>query len=124
MGVDRLRRRPGEADRVDDRGVVESVGEDLGLGVAERVQHGVVGVPAGGVGERRFGAEEAGEVGLEVANRVFEVTGASSTTTATGLDLHWRNIRTHSLHDPVDYKRIEVGAHFLNGTVQPVSLYT
>ncbi|WP_395243897.1 acyl-CoA dehydrogenase family protein [Agromyces sp. MMS24-K17] len=64
------------------------------------------------------------EVGLEVANRVFEVTGASSTTTATGLDLHWRNIRTHSLHDPVDYKRIEVGAHFLNGTVQPVSLYT
>jgi hypothetical protein len=36
----------------------------------------------------------------------------------------WRNIRTHSLHDPVDYKKIEVGAHFLNGTVQPVSLYT
>ncbi|QAY74019.1 acyl-CoA dehydrogenase [Agromyces protaetiae] len=64
------------------------------------------------------------EVGLEVASRVFEVTGASSTKTATGLDLHWRNIRTHSLHDPVDYKRIEVGAHFLNGTVQPVSLYT
>ncbi|MBB4140690.1 acyl-CoA dehydrogenase family protein [Microbacterium invictum] len=66
----------------------------------------------------------ATEVGLDVAGRVFELTGASSTKSATGLDLHWRNIRTHSLHDPVDYKRIEVGAHFLRGTVQPVSLYT
>jgi hypothetical protein len=41
-----------------------------------------------------------------------------------GLDLYWRNIRTHSLHDPVDYKKIEVGAHFLTGDVQPITLYT
>jgi alkylation response protein AidB-like acyl-CoA dehydrogenase len=64
------------------------------------------------------------EVGLEVASRVFEVTGASSTKAAVGLDLFWRNIRTHSLHDPVDYKKIEVGANYLIGAVQPVSLYT
>ena len=64
------------------------------------------------------------EVGLEVSSRVYEVTGASSTKNSIGLDVFWRNIRTHSLHDPVDYKKIEVGAHFLNGTVQPVSLYT
>jgi hypothetical protein len=59
-----------------------------------------------------------------VANRVFEVTGSSSAASKIGLDLHWRNIRTHSLHDPVDYKKLEVGASFLNGTVQPISLYT
>jgi alkylation response protein AidB-like acyl-CoA dehydrogenase len=64
------------------------------------------------------------EVGLEVSSRVYEVTGASSTKSSIGLDVFWRNIRTHSLHDPVDYKKIEVGAHFLTGTVQPVSLYT
>jgi alkylation response protein AidB-like acyl-CoA dehydrogenase len=64
------------------------------------------------------------EVGLEVSARVYEVTGASSTRNSVGLDLLWRNVRTHSLHDPVDYKKIEVGAHFLNGTVQPVSLYS
>lgn len=64
------------------------------------------------------------EVGLEVSSRVFEATGASATKNSIGLDLYWRNIRTHSLHDPVDYKKVEVGAHFLNGTVQPVSLYT
>ena len=64
------------------------------------------------------------EVSLEVASRVFEVTGASSTKSSNGLDVYWRNIRTHSLHDPVDYKKVEVGANFLTGAVQPISLYT
>lgn len=64
------------------------------------------------------------EVALEVSSKVYELTGASSTRTSIGLDLHWRNIRTHSLHDPVDYKRIEVGNHFLNGEFAPISLYT
>ena len=66
----------------------------------------------------------ATDVGLDVANRVYELTGASSTKSSIGLDRHWRDIRTHSLHDPVDYKRIEVGNHFLNGVFAPVSLYT
>lgn len=64
------------------------------------------------------------EVGIDVANRIFEVTGASSTSSRVGLDLYWRNIRTHSLHDPVDYKKIEVGAHYLLGELQPITLYT
>lgn len=64
------------------------------------------------------------EVGVEVANRIFEVTGSSSTASSVGLDLFWRNVRTHSLHDPVDYKKIEVGAYFLRGESQPLSLYT
>ena len=61
---------------------------------------------------------------LEVTSRVFEVTGASATANRIGLDLFWRNVRTYTLHDPVDYKSIEVGAHFLDGRLQPVSLYT
>lgn len=64
------------------------------------------------------------EVALDVSSRVFEAAGASATKNSYGLDLYWRNVRTHSLHDPVDYKKIEVGAHYLNGTVQPLSLYT
>jgi alkylation response protein AidB-like acyl-CoA dehydrogenase len=66
----------------------------------------------------------ATETTLEVANRVYEVTGSSSTRSDVGLDLFWRNIRTHSLHDPVDYKKLEVGANYLTGDVQPISLYT
>ena len=64
------------------------------------------------------------ETALDTAHRIFEVTGSSSAKASTGLDLHWRNIRTHSLHDPVDFKRLEVGAYVLNGENQPVSLYT
>ncbi|WP_030149371.1 acyl-CoA dehydrogenase family protein [Mycetocola saprophilus] len=63
-------------------------------------------------------------VALEVTHRIFEVTGSSSANQRVGLDLHWRNVRTHSLHDPVDYKKLEVGAHHINGEFQPVSLYT
>lgn len=64
------------------------------------------------------------ETALEVAHRVFEVTGASSARSEVGLDLFWRNIRTHSLHDPLDYKKLEVGAYYLTGDVQPITLYT
>lgn len=64
------------------------------------------------------------ETAIEVANRIFEVTGSSSTSNTVGLDLFWRNVRTHSLHDPVDYKKIEVGANYLLGEVQPITLYT
>lgn len=64
------------------------------------------------------------ETALEVAHRVFEVTGSSSARSEVGLDLFWRNIRTHSLHDPVDYKKLEIGAHYLTGDVQPITLYT
>jgi alkylation response protein AidB-like acyl-CoA dehydrogenase len=64
------------------------------------------------------------DTALDVAHRVFEATGSSSTASKIGLDLHWRNVRTHSLHDPVDYKKLEVGARFLTGVVQPISLYT
>jgi alkylation response protein AidB-like acyl-CoA dehydrogenase len=66
----------------------------------------------------------ATETALEVAHRVFEVTGSSSARADVGLDLFWRNIRTHSLHDPVDYKKLEVGANYLTGDVQPITLYT
>ncbi|MFZ4893697.1 acyl-CoA dehydrogenase family protein [Plantibacter sp. Mn2098] len=64
------------------------------------------------------------ELGIDVANRIFEVTGSSSAKASVGLDLYWRNVRTHSLHDPVDFKKLEVGAHHLNGEFQPISLYT
>lgn len=66
----------------------------------------------------------ATETAVDVATRIFEVTGSSSARSDVGLDLYWRNVRTHSLHDPVDYKKVEVGAHYLLGQVQPISLYT
>ncbi|MEU7487743.1 acyl-CoA dehydrogenase family protein [Streptomyces sp. NPDC042319] len=66
----------------------------------------------------------ATDVALEVANRVFEVTGARSTATAEGLDRFWRNIRTHTLHDPVAYKRREVGRFVLTGELPQPTWYS
>lgn len=64
------------------------------------------------------------DVATQLTHQIFEATGTSSTASKHGFDLYWRNIRTHSLHDPVDYKKLEVGAHYLNGELQPLSLYT
>ncbi|MBE9375604.1 acyl-CoA dehydrogenase family protein [Saccharopolyspora sp. HNM0983] len=64
------------------------------------------------------------DTGLEIANRIFEVTGARATANEVGLDLYWRNLRTHTLHDPVPYKRAEVGRYALVGELPQPTWYT
>jgi len=64
------------------------------------------------------------EVGLEICERLFQVCGASSTVARHGMDRHWRNLRTLSLHDPVDYKARLVGDNAVNGRLPEVSYYT
>lgn len=64
------------------------------------------------------------DVGLEIGTRVFELTGARATAHTVGLDIYWRNIRTHSLHDPIAYKRREVGVYALLGQIPEPSWYT
>ncbi|MFF1699750.1 acyl-CoA dehydrogenase family protein [Streptomyces sp. NPDC058257] len=66
----------------------------------------------------------ATEVALEITNQVFEVTGARATASAEGLDRFWRNVRTHTLHDPVAYKRREVGRHVLTGELPEPTWYS
>ncbi|MEX0152013.1 monooxygenase [Microbacterium sp. LMI1-1-1.1] len=62
--------------------------------------------------------------GLEVASKVFELTGARATSNAVGLDIFWRNLRTHSLHDPIAYKKREVGEYVLLNQVPTPTWYT
>ncbi len=52
------------------------------------------------------------------------MTGARSTATAEGLDRFWRNVRTHTLHDPVAYKRREVGRWVLEGELPEPTWYS
>jgi alkylation response protein AidB-like acyl-CoA dehydrogenase len=61
----------------------------------------------------------ATDVALEITNRIFEVTGARATASAEGLDRFWRNVRTHTLHDPACWKVQHIGRHVLNGTRPP-----
>ena len=66
----------------------------------------------------------ANDVALDTSNRIFELTGARATSNTVGLDIHWRNIRTHSLHDPVAHKKREVGEYELIGRLPEPSWYT
>lgn len=50
---------------------------------------------------------------LEVAEGLFDITGARSTANTVGLDRFWRNARTFATHDPTDHKLIWIGAYDL-----------
>jgi len=62
--------------------------------------------------------------GLDLCNRLFEVTGARATHASLRLDRFWRNLRTQTLHDPVDYRIHELGDWALNGTRPTPSFYS
>lgn len=66
----------------------------------------------------------ATHVSLDITARVFELTGARSTAESYRFDRFWRNVRTHTLHDPVYYKAKEVGDFILNDRIPTVSLYS
>jgi alkylation response protein AidB-like acyl-CoA dehydrogenase len=62
--------------------------------------------------------------GLAVSNGMFDVMGARATAGNLRFDRYWRNIRTHTLHDPVDYKFRELGDFALNERLPTPSFYS
>jgi SfnB family sulfur acquisition oxidoreductase len=64
---------------------------------------------------KAFGSEVAVEAGSEL----FALCGTSSTAAKYDLDRHWRNARTHSVHDPVDWKYHHIAAYDLSDTRPP-----
>jgi SfnB family sulfur acquisition oxidoreductase len=59
------------------------------------------------------------EAALHIASKLFELAGTRATLGQFNLDRHWRNARTHTLHDPVRWKYYAIGNHALNGIVPP-----
>jgi alkylation response protein AidB-like acyl-CoA dehydrogenase len=64
------------------------------------------------------------QAGLNVSSQIFDVMGARATVAAAGLDRYWRNLRTHTLHDPVDYKLRELGQYALQDQLPTPSFYS
>ncbi|MDR8016082.1 SfnB family sulfur acquisition oxidoreductase [Ectopseudomonas guguanensis] len=54
------------------------------------------------------------EISLQASEKLLELAGSRATLAEFGLDRHWRNARTHTLHDPVRWKYHAVGAWHLN----------
>lgn len=64
------------------------------------------------------------EIAIEATNRLFELAGTRSTLAAHNLDRHWRNARTHTLHDPVRWKYAILGNFYLNGVNPPLHAWS
>jgi len=62
--------------------------------------------------------------GVDISNEMFELTGARSTSAKFGYDRFWRNVRVHTLHDPVDYKIRDLGRYALDGTLPEPTAYS
>ncbi|WP_017905565.1 acyl-CoA dehydrogenase family protein [Pseudomonas asplenii] len=107
-------------------------------GVRLLVEHAAEGLDRAWAKGPDLTAEERGELataiatakvaasrqGLELCGRLFEVTGARSTHASLRLDRHWRNLRTQTLHDPLDYKLQELGDWALNQTLPIPTFYS
>ncbi len=55
------------------------------------------------------------ETALLAASKLFELAGTRSVLGKHNLDRHWRNARTHTLHDPARWKYHLIGNYLLNG---------
>ena len=55
---------------------------------------------------------------------MFELTGARATSQQLGYDRFWRNVRVHTLHDPVDYKVRDLGRFSLDGAIPAPTAYS
>ncbi|MGL4315872.1 MAG: acyl-CoA dehydrogenase family protein [Pseudomonas sp.] len=89
--------------------------EKPALGAAERGEVALL------IAEARVASARAA---LEITAQVFDALGARSTASHFGFDRFWRNVRVHTLHDPLDYKVRDIGNWVINGTPPTPSLYS
>jgi alkylation response protein AidB-like acyl-CoA dehydrogenase len=66
----------------------------------------------------------ASRAGVRAASEMYALMGTRATRATHGFDRFWRNARTLSLHDPVDWKNAEIGAHLLAGWEPTPGVYT
>jgi SfnB family sulfur acquisition oxidoreductase len=99
------------------------------LDIAGRAVDRAVEAPSqGSVAEAQLAVAEAKILSTETAiaatNKLFELVGARSTLGELNLDRHWRNARTHTLHDPVRWKYAILGNYHLNGVNPPLHAWS
>ncbi|MEU6375992.1 SfnB family sulfur acquisition oxidoreductase [Streptomyces sp. NPDC046909] len=59
------------------------------------------------------------QAAVDVASALFEVSGTRAALNSLNLHRHWRDARTHTLHDPTRWKIQHIGRFVLNGTRPP-----
>ena len=57
------------------------------------------------------------DVAIEITSDLFSLVGSASTDDDQNLHRHWRNARTHTIHDANQWRYHSAGDYFLNGVV-------
>ena len=65
----------------------------------------------------------ASRAAVRAASEIYALLGTRGAARTNGFDRYWRNARTLSLHDPVNWKHEEVGHHVLTGWDPPPGIY-
>lgn len=61
----------------------------------------------------------AGELAVDLGAALIDIAGPDGLDPQLGLDRHWRNARTHTLHDPSRWRYLRIGEHALTGRLPP-----
>jgi alkylation response protein AidB-like acyl-CoA dehydrogenase len=123
-GVERAADDPHALRRLGEHGARTSAAEALLARAAARLEAiGLEPADAQAAGEGSLAVAEAKAFGCETAvaaaSDLFAICGTSATDRRLGLDRHWRNARTHSVHDPVAWKYQHIGAFLADGRLPP-----
>lgn len=122
----------GVSRAADDPLVVHAFGE-MELAVRSCEHLVAAGARAVDAADQQLTAESAGaaslavgaaraataEASVTVSSRMFEVAGTRSVLEGLNLNRHWRNARTHTLHDPAAWKVQHLGRYALEGVLPP-----
>jgi alkylation response protein AidB-like acyl-CoA dehydrogenase len=93
--------------------LLDAAARALDVAAAEPTPELIDAARMGVTAARACGAETA----VEVAAEALDALGSSAADAGYGLDRHWRNARTHTLHDPTRWKHVHLGRNLLDGTV-------
>lgn len=64
------------------------------------------------VGEAKAFAED---VSIEISSEIFALAGSAAADESLNLNRHWRNARTHTVHDANQWRYLASGSYLLNG---------
>lgn len=113
-----VRRLAGElvADLVAAYALTLSCGELLDAAARGEISRTAVAVPI-------YAAKAtASRAVMRATSEMYALMGTRSAMRNTGFDRHWRNARTMSLHDPLEWKYAELGRHVLSGWDPPFGI--
>jgi len=127
-GRDKASDDPYTLAAIGDLGVRLSATQALLDRAGAQVDRAVADPTADTVAEAQIAVAEAKifstELAITATNKLFELGGTRATLSTFALDRHWRNARTHTLHDPVRWKYAIVGNYVLNGVKPPLHAWS